>query len=241
MQIIPAIDLMNGKVVRLTRGDPETMKTYEHLGDPVMVAKKWEKEGADAIHIVDLDAALNRGSNLGVIKEIVRAVEVPTQVGGGIRNLEVARRLLRMEVHRIIVGALAFNAPSVAAKLLMDFGSERVVVALDYRDDEVMVKGWKTAAKLSVEEAVTRFLDLGAKLFLVTSITRDGTLKGPDYEMLARVCSYPRISVIAAGGVGSLKDLAVLKQVGVRGVVIGKALYEGVFELREALKIGRGR
>jgi len=240
MQIIPAIDLMNGKVVRLTRGDPRTMKTYEHFGDPVIVAKKWEEEGADAIHIIDLDAALNRGSNLAVIKEIVRVVKVLTQVGGGIRNLEVARTLLRMGAHRIILGDLAFNEPSVVAKLLMDFGSERVVVALDYHEGEVMVKGWKTATKLSVEEAVTRFLDLGAKLFLVTSITRDGTLKGPDYDTLARVCSYPRISVIAAGGVSSLKDLAALKQVGVWGVVIGKALYEGMFELREALKIGRG-
>jgi len=240
VQIIPAIDIMNGKIVRLTRGDPETMKTYEHFREPVMVAKKWEEDGADAIHIIDLDAALDKGSNLGMIKEIVRVVKVPTQVGGGIRNVEVARKLLRTGVHRIILGALAFNEPSVVTELLIEFGIERVVIALDYRDDEVMVKGWKTTAKLSVEEAATRFLDLGAKLFLVTSITRDGTLKGPDYDTLARVCSYPRISVIAAGGVSSLKDLAALKQVGVWGVVIGKALYEGMFELREALKIGRG-
>lgn len=241
MQIIPAVDLMNSRVVRLVRGDPETMKSYEHFGDPVMVAKRWEKEGADAIHIIDLDAALNRGSNLGVIKEIVRVVKLSTQVGGGIRNLEAARTLLRMGVQRIILGALAFNEPSGVAELLMNFGSERVVVALDYHDDKVMVKGWKTTTKLSVEEAATRFLQLGAEKFLVTSITRDGTLKGPDYDMLTRVCSYPHISVIAAGGVSSLQDLALLKQVGVWGVVIGKALYEGVFELREALKIGRGR
>jgi len=241
VQIIPAIDIMNGKIVRLTRGDPETMKTYEHFREPVMVAKKWEEDGADAIHIIDLDAALDKGSNLGMIKEIVRVVKVPTQVGGGIRNVEVARKLLRTGVHRIILGALAFNEPSVVTELLIEFGIERVVIALDYRDDEVMVKGWKTAARLSVNEAVTRFLDLGAKLFLVTSITRDGTLKGPDYDMLVRVCSCPQISIIAAGGVGSLKDLAVLRQVGVWGVVIGKALYEGLFELREALKIGRGR
>jgi len=241
MQIIPAIDLMNGSVVRLTRGDPETMKTYERFGEPVVVAKKWEKEGADAIHIIDLDAALGRGSNLEVIKKIVRVVRVPTQVGGGIREMDIAQRLLRTGVHRIIVGALAFNEPSAVAKILEDYGSERVVVALDYRDDEVMVKGWKTAVRLSVEEAVTKFLDLGAKLFLVTSITRDGTLKGPDHETLARVCSYPRIGVIAAGGVGSLKDLAVLSQIGVQGVVIGKALYEGVFELKDAIKIARGR
>ena len=241
MQIIPAVDLMNSRVVRLTRGDPETMKAYEHFGDPVMVAKRWEKEGADALHIIDLDAALNRGSNLGVIEEIVRVVKLSTQVGGGIRSLEAARTLLRMGVHRIILGALAFNEPSGVAELLMNFGSERVVVALDYHDKKVKVKGWKTTTKLSVEEAATRFLHLGAEIFLVTSITRDGTLKGPDYDMLAKVCSYPHISVIAAGGVSSLQDLALLKQVGVWGVVIGKALYEGVFELREALKIGKGR
>ncbi len=240
MEIISAIDLMNGKVVRLIRGDPTTMKTYEHLGDPVTVAKKWEAEGADAIHIVDLDAALDRGNNLEVINEVTRVVRIPTQVGGGIRTRESAQALFRRGVNRIIVGTLAFNEPSVVAGLLTDFGGERVVVALDYLDGEVMVKGWKTATKLSVDEAITKFQNLGVKLFLLTSIKRDGVLKGPDYETLASVCSHHDIRVIAAGGVGCLKDLSILKKVGVHGVVVGKALYEGMFEFKEAKKLVKG-
>jgi len=241
MEIIPAVDLMNGKIVRLIRGDPETSKSYEYLGDPVTVAKKWENEGADAIHIIDLDAALDRGSNIEVIREVVRVVGVPTQVGGGIRKLKVARELLGMEVSRVILGALAFNEPLAVTKLLRDFGTERVVIALDYRHGEVMVRGWKTSMKLSVEEAMKRFFELGARLFLVTSIEKDGTLTGPDYGMLAKACSYSGASVIAAGGVSSLEDLATLKQIGVKGVVIGKALYEGVFTLGEALRVARER
>jgi len=241
MEIIPAVDLMDGKVVRLVRGDPRTLKAYEHFGDPITVAKKWEQEGADAIHVIDLDAALDRGNNLKTIEKIAHVVKKPVQVGGGIRSLEIAKNLLKTGIARIILGALAFKELHTLTSLLKDFGPERIVVALDYSDDEVMVRGWKATTKLSVDEALARFLSLKVKLFLVTSITRDGTLMGPDYGTLARVCSQPSIDVFASGGVGSLEDLAVLKRVGVRGVVIGKALYEGLFSLKEALEVARGR
>jgi len=241
MEIIPAVDLMDGRVVRLVRGDPGTLKAYEHFGDPVAVARKWEREGADAIHVIDLDAALDRGNNLEVIKEIARAVNRPVQVGGGIRSLETAQNLLKSGVDRIILGALAFKEPQTLTSLLKDFSRERVVVALDHSDDEVMIRGWKTTTKLSVDEAMKGFLGLKVKLFLVTAIARDGTLMGPDYGTLARVCSHLGINVFAAGGVGSLGDLFALKRTGVRGVVIGKALYEGLFSLKEALEVARGR
>ena len=241
MEVIPAVDLMKGKVVRLTRGDPETLKAYESFGDPVAVAKRWEREGADAIHIIDLDAALDRGSNLGVVMQIARAVDVPVQVGGGIRDLESARNLLATEVDRVIVGALAFENPAALRKLLEAFGRERVVVALDHRGGVVVIRGWRTATKLGVEEAMGRFLSVGAGLFLVTSVTRDGTLQGPDYDMLAKACGYPGAEVLAAGGIGCLEDLVALKRIGVRGVVIGKALYEGAFKLREAIEVARER
>lgn len=239
MEIIPAIDLMKGKVVRLTRGDPETLKVYEHFGDPVTVARKWESEGADVIHVIDLDAALDRGSNLQEIAKIAQAINIPLQVGGGIRTLEIAQNLLRMGIDRIIVGALAFKETYALTKLLKDFGRERVVVALDHREGEVMVRGWRDATRLSVDEAMVKFLGRGAKLFLITSITKDGTLMGPDYNTLARASNYLGVSIIAAGGVSSLEDLVTLRRIGVWGVVIGKALYEGVFNLREALEIGR--
>ncbi|MFQ6081520.1 MAG: 1-(5-phosphoribosyl)-5-[(5-phosphoribosylamino)methylideneamino]imidazole-4-carboxamide isomerase [Candidatus Bathyarchaeia archaeon] len=239
MEIIPAIDLMNGKVVRLTRGDPKAVKAYDRLGDPITVAKRWESEGADAIHVVDLDAALGRGSNTELIENIIHVVDIPTQVGGGIRKMEAAQGLLRTGAYRVILGVLAFNEPHSVIKLLRDFGSERVVVALDHRNGKVMVQGWKVSTKLSVEEAILKFLKLEAKRFLITSIAKDGTLKGPDYDTLARACSYAGVSIIAAGGVASLEDLATLKQIGVEGVVIGKALYEGMLELKDALRIAR--
>lgn len=241
MEVIPAVDLMKGKVVRLTRGDPETLKAYEAFGDPVAVAKRWERDGADAIHVIDLDAALDRGSNLGVVVQIARAVGVPVQVGGGIRDLESARKLLETGIDRVIVGALAFENPLALKKLLEDFGRERVVVALDHRKGVVMIRGWKTATKLGVEEAMRRFLSLGAGLFLITSIIKDGTLQGTDYDALVKACGYPGAEVFAAGGIGCLEDLVTLKDIGVRGVVIGKALYEGTFKLREAIEVARER
>jgi len=239
MQIIPAIDLMDGKVVRLVRGDPGTVKAYEHFGDPVTVAKKWESEGADAIHVVDLDATLERGNNFEIIEKIARVVDLPIQVGGGIKSLETAQKLLSMGIDRIVLGALAFKEPSTLVKLLKKYGNERIVVALDYCNDEVMIRGWKATTKLSVDEALTKFQSLKVKIFLVTSIARDGTLRGPDYETLARLCKRSGISVIASGGVSSLNDLANLKRVGAWGVVIGKALYEGLFNLNDALKIAK--
>lgn len=239
MKIFPAIDLMKGKVVRLTQGDPETLKSYNHFGDPGMVARKWEDEGADAIHVIDLDAALNRGSNLQGIEKIVQVTNIPIQVGGGISTLEIAHNLLGIGIDRIILGELAFKETYALTELLKDFGSQRVIVALDHREGEVMVRGWRNSTKLSVDEAVMKFLDLGVKLFLITSIMRDGTLRGTDHNTIIGACNYPRVSIIAAGGVSNLEELSTLKRIGVWGVVVGKALYEGLFKLEEALEIAR--
>jgi len=240
MEVIPAVDLMKGKVVRLSQGDPKTAKVYNHLGEPIAIAKKWEKDGANTLHVIDLDAALNMGNNFAIISKIVEAVNLPIQVGGGIRKLETAENLLKMGISRIILGALAFNEPHTLTKIQKKFGNERVIVALDHQDGKIMVEGWKTPTKLGIEEALTKFLDLQVKTFLVTSITKDGTLIGPDINTLSKVCVNPRVNIIAAGGVSSLNDLIILKQIGVKGVVIGKALYEGIFTLKEALKVAKG-
>jgi len=240
MEVIPAIDLMKGKVVRLSQGDPKTAKAYDQLGDPVAIAKMWEKDGANILHIIDLDAALNLGNNFSMIAKIAAAVNLPIQVGGGIRKLETAEKLLEMGISRIILGALAFNEPQTITKLQKKFGDERIIVALDHQGGRVMVEGWKTPTKLGIEEALAKFLDLEVKTFLVTSIARDGTLIGPDINTLSKVCVYPSVSIIAAGGISSLNDLKILKRIGVKGVVVGKALYEGVFTLKEALKIAKG-
>jgi phosphoribosylformimino-5-aminoimidazole carboxamide ribotide isomerase len=236
---MPAIDLIGSEVVRLTQGDPNTLKVYKRFGGLIEVARKWEREGADAIHVVDLDAALDAGSNLESIKKIAYTVGIPVQVGGGIRTLEAAKTILEFGVNRVILGSLAFKEPVVLAEIMRSFGQDRVVVALDHRKGEVMVRGWRDAVGLKVEEAMTRFLGLGVQSFLITSVRRDGTLLGPDLDTLSRVCGQPQVAIIAAGGVGGLEDLEALRVIGVEGVVIGKALYEGVFELREALEVAR--
>jgi phosphoribosylformimino-5-aminoimidazole carboxamide ribotide isomerase len=236
LQLIPAIDLMNGKIVRLTHGNPETAKVYSQFGGPVETAKKWQADGATKLHIIDLDAALNLGTNLSVIAEITENTNFSIQVGGGIRNMEAVEKMLGMGVSQVILGALAFSNPDAIMQIQQKFGAKSVIVALDNRDGKIMVEGWKTATALGMKEALEKFVARGVKAFLVTSITKDGTLSGPDLDSLREACQYPDVVVIAAGGIGSLNDLLALKRVGVEGAVIGKALYEDRFTLKEALR-----
>ncbi len=236
MQLIPAIDLMNGKIVRLTHGDPKTAKVYSQFGGPVETAKKWQAEGATKLHIIDLDAALGMGNNLSVIAEISESTRFPIQVGGGIRSIEAVEKLLGLGVSQVILGALAFSDPQAVAQIQQSVGTKFVIVALDNKDGKIMIEGWKTVATLGMKEALDKFVTLGVETFLVTSITKDGTLSGPDLNTLREACQYPDVEVIAAGGIGGLNDLMALKRLGIKGAVIGKALYEGRFTLKEAIK-----
>jgi phosphoribosylformimino-5-aminoimidazole carboxamide ribotide isomerase len=236
MKVIPAIDLMKGKVVRLTRGDPATAKVYDQWGTPLQVALKWKAEGAERLHIIDLDAAFGLGNNLPVIKEIADNVALPIQVGGGIRTVDAVEAILTAGIRYVILGALAFSQPNAIARIRGKFGIESMIVALDNRDGRVMVEGWKTGTGFTMWEALEKFVKLGVTTFLITSIAKDGMLQGPDLETLSEACTYPRVNVIAAGGIGSLGDLVALKQVGVESAVVGKALYEGRFTLKEAIK-----
>jgi phosphoribosylformimino-5-aminoimidazole carboxamide ribotide isomerase len=161
---------------------------------------------------------------------------LPIQVGGGIRTIEAVQKLLTMGISQVILGALAFSNSKAVTQIQQEFGTETIIVALDNRNGKIMVEGWKTATTLGVREALEKFSALGVKTFLITSITKDGTLSGPDLEMLSEACQHPNVEIIAAGGIGSLDDLTALKQIGVEGAVIGKALYEGRFTLKEALK-----
>jgi phosphoribosylformimino-5-aminoimidazole carboxamide ribotide isomerase len=236
MKVIPAIDLMKGKVVRLSRGDPATAKVYDQWGTPVQVALKWTAEGAERLHIIDLDAAFGIGNNIPVIKEIAEAAALPIQVGGGIRTVEAAEKILYAGIRYVILGSLAFSEPNAIPRIRGKFGLESMIVALDNKDGKVMVEGWKTGTGFTMWEALEKFVKLGVTTFLITSISQDGMLRGPDLETLSEACTYPGVNVIAAGGIGSLGDLVALKQVGVEGVVLGKALYEGRFTLKEAIK-----
>ena len=236
MQVIPAIDLMKGKVVRLSRGDPDTAKVYDYMGTPVEIALKWKSEGAQRLHIIDLDATFGKGNNLDVVAEIAKATGLPIQVGGGIRSVEAVEELLNQGIGYVILGALAFSDPTAITRIQEKFGAEPVIVALDNKDGKVMVAGWKTATAYTMSQALEKFAKLNVKTFLITSIIKDGMLQGPDLETLSEAAQYPGVDVIAAGGIGGLNDLVALKRVGVEGVVVGKALYEGRFTLKEAIK-----
>ena len=240
MQLIPAIDLMNGKIVRLTRGDPKTAKVYEkQFGTPIQAAKRWCSEGASKLHVIDLDAAFANGNNHAVIAELAAKIALPLQVGGGIRNFETAASLFKTGISQVILGALAFSDESAVDQIQRRFGFDSVIVALDNKDGQIMVEGWKTGTKLGVNQALEKFTNLGVKTFLITSITQDGMLSGPDTKTLSEAVKFSSANIIAAGGIGSINDLLALKQIGVEGAVIGKALYEGKFTLKEALsKIG---
>ena len=240
MQLIPAIDLMNGKIVRLTRGEAKTAKFYDtQFGTPVEAAKRWADEGAGKLHIIDLDAAFGLGNNHAVIAEISKNVKLPIQVGGGIRSCETAETLFQTGITQVILGALAFSDPSAISKIRKRFGVDSVIVALDNKDGQIMVEGWKTATAMTVDEALEKYTTMSVRNFLITSIAQDGMLNGPDLLTLSQAAQYPNAKITAAGGIGSIGDLAALKDIGVEGAVIGKALYEGRFTLKEAIsKIG---
>jgi phosphoribosylformimino-5-aminoimidazole carboxamide ribotide isomerase len=237
LKLIPAIDLMGGKIVRLTKGKKETAKSYEsQFGTPLQAAQRWRDEGAGKLHIIDLDAAFGIGDNRGVIAEIARNVSLPIQVGGGIRSYETAENLLKVGVADVILGSLAYSDPSAISKIEKRFGEGSVIVALDNKNGRIMVEGWQTETPLTVDMALDKYSELGVHSYLITSITQDGMLTGPDLQTLSSAAIYPGAIVIAAGGIGTIGDLAALKEIGVQGAVIGKALYEGRFTLREAIK-----
>lgn len=235
MYVIPAVDIMDGKVVRLLRGSPNSVKSYEFLGDPLLIAKKWESEGAPAIHIVDLDAAFGVGENTELISRIIQSAEIPVQVGGGIKNTERACRLIEVGAEKIILGSLAFRNIEAIKFLLGKFGSDKIIISLDHLKGEVVVDGWKTRTGIMLEEAAKRFASIGIKFFLVTSTQHDGMMGGTDVMNLLRVLNLG-INVIASGGIRSVDDIVTLKSLGVYGIIVGRALYEGLFSLREALK-----
>jgi phosphoribosylformimino-5-aminoimidazole carboxamide ribotide isomerase len=169
MQLIPAIDLMDGEIVRLSRGEAKTAKSYEkQFGTPIEAARRWRNEGAGKLHIIDLDAAFGLGSNYTVIAEVAKEVLLPIQVGGGIRSYETAEKLLQAGIKQVILGALAFKEPDAIKKIQNKFGLESVIVALDNKEGQIMVEGWQTQTAMTVDEALERYSKLSVRHFLIT-------------------------------------------------------------------------
>ncbi len=232
MKFIPAIDLMDGAVVRLTKGEESTRKGYDM--SPMEAALEWQRQGAKFIHIIDLDAAFGKTPNTDLIMEIVDKLRIPVQLGGGIRSYEKATELLDNGVRRVILGSMAIKNPEETLWLLEDYGPERIVIALDHRNSLVTIQGWQETTDAILDYVLDKYIKSGFKWFLVTNVDTDGMFSGPDIETFKRIAS--RASIIASGGVSQLSDLTKLTELGVQGVVVGKALYEGRFSVTDALK-----
>lgn len=234
MKIIPAIDLMDGQVVRLYKGNPSQKTVYS--SNPIETARQWEKDGADMLHLVDLDATLGLGSNILIIKQILDKVSIPVEVAGGLRNESLIRDISKVS-DRVVLGTLAFKDEILLKKLLESLGPEKIVISVDHRDGNIVIHGWQNNTGISLIDAMTKFLDMGFTEFLLTNVNRDGTLEGPDLEFLEQVCDLKKSNVIASGGVSNINDIKQIQAKNAYGVILGKALYENRISIPEAKKI----
>jgi phosphoribosylformimino-5-aminoimidazole carboxamide ribotide isomerase len=231
--IIPAIDIKDGRCVRLYQGDYEQVTVFDH--DPVAVARKWETLGAERLHVVDLDGAkAGRPVNAQVVFAIVRAISIPVQLGGGLRDQAAVDAALQLGVERIVLGTAALREPGLVARLVEAYG-DRVIVGVDARDGWVAAQGWLETSQVRADDLIRRMGDLGVRSVIYTDIARDGTLCGPNVSAIRELAAANGPEIIASGGVSSLDDLVALAQTGATGVIVGRALYTGAIELPDAI------
>ena len=240
MDIIPAIDLKAGQCVRLYQGDMAQATVY--ADDPVGVARRWQAAGAERLHVVDLDAAVSgAGVNTDAVARICRALDIPVQLGGGLRSLAAIERVFSLGVQRAILGTVAYRQPEVVAEACERFPG-RITVGIDARDGKGAVQGWTQATGLAATELAEQCQARGVGEIVYTDIARDGTGQGVNIEATRTLARALEIPVIASGGVASLRDVELLlagEADGIRGLIIGRALYTGAVDLAEAIRLGR--
>ena len=238
MIIIPAVDIKEGKCVRLLQGRKDDETVYSD--DPAAMAFKWERLGARLVHVIDLDGAFSKSpQNIASIRQILHAVDVPIQLGGGIRNEETVQRYLEMGVKRVIIGTEAIRRPAFVKKVCRSYPN-RILVGIDARNGQVAIEGWTQSTQIDAIDLARQFEDCGVAAINFTDIQRDGMQTGPNLEATRRLAEAVRIPVVASGGVSSIQDvknLLPLQEVGVIGVIIGKALYSGALDLKAALDL----
>jgi phosphoribosylformimino-5-aminoimidazole carboxamide ribotide isomerase len=237
MLIIPAIDLYQGKVVRLIKGDIRRSEIYSD--DPVETAKKWQAQGAKLLHIVDLSAAFEQGDNLAIIENIIKSVKIKVEVGGGIRSLEKAKTLISFGAERVIIGTKGLDV-NFLTQTLKAMETEKVAVSVDTKDSFVAVKGWQEKTNVKYLDFIDQLRNRGVKWVIYTDISRDGTLKGINLENIKQLSIYRNINLIISGGISSLEDIKNIKKQApfVWGIILGKALYEERLSLGQANSIG---
>ena len=235
LQLLPAVDVADGQAVRLVQGAAGSETAY---GDPLEAALAWQNDGAEWIHLVDLDAAFGRGSNADLLADVVRRLDVKVELSGGIRDDESLTRALGTGAQRVNIGTAALEDPQWCDRICGEYG-DRVAIGLDVRGRTLAARGW-TRDGGDLYEVLARLDKAGATRYVVTDITKDGTMRGPNLDLLREVCAATDKPIIASGGVSTLDDLralATLEPIGVEGVIAGKALYAGAFTVREALAV----
>lgn len=235
MKIYPAIDMVDGRAVRLKQGCADDVTVY---GDPLEMARQFYGEGAQYLHMVDLDGAFTgEGGNKQLALSIARQVPIKIQLGGGIRDMDTIERLLEGGIHRVILGTAALKDPELVRHAIERFGGERIVIGVDARDGRVAVQGWVEGSDVTPLELARSMHEAGAQYIVYTDISRDGMLAGPNLENTRELVEKSGMSIIASGGVSTPTDIECVRDMGCEGAIIGKALYEGRITLGQALRI----
>lgn len=237
MKVYPAIDIKEGRCVRLLKGVMDTSTDY---GDPVEMAKKWENEGAQYLHLVDLDGAFEgKFINKDCVSKIVSSIKIPVQLGGGIRSeKDIEIRLDNMGISRVILGTVIHTKPSLLKWALTHYG-ERIAVAIDAKDGKVCINGWINSVEEDPVDLAVRMKDQGVRNIIFTDVSRDGMMTGPNIVRTAEMVKRTWITVIASGGISTLQDIEAVRGTGACGVILGKSLYANAFTLIEAMKTGK--
>jgi len=234
MEVIPAIDLKDGRCVRLFQGDFEKETVFSD--DPLATALAWEEQGGHRLHVVDLDGAIQgKPVHLTIIASIVNSLSIPVQVGGGIRDLAAAEAWLAAGVDRVVIGTAAVRDPDMVREVCHRHGNERVVVSVDAKDGLVALQGWKEASTTTVFELAEQMASIGVVRLLYTDIARDGALTGPDFKINERLVNETGLAIQASGGVASVEHVQRLVSTGVEGVIVGRAIYTGAVNLADAV------
>ncbi|MDQ2087694.1 1-(5-phosphoribosyl)-5-[(5-phosphoribosylamino)methylideneamino]imidazole-4-carboxamide isomerase [Herbivorax sp. ANBcel31] len=237
MIIYPAVDIKDGKCVRLVQGEFDKVTVYSD--DPVEMALKWEKLGAEYLHIVDLDGArTGEAQNTSIVSEMAVNLGIPVQLGGGIRSIELIEGVISKGVQRVIIGTSAVKDPDLVKQAVETF-QENVVIGIDAKDGMVAIDGWAKTSEFTAVGFANKMVELGAKTIIYTDISRDGMLTGPNLTAMKEMAKEVDAEIIASGGVSNLQDIKNLKETGVSGVIVGKALYTGDVDLKQAIKIGK--
>lgn len=236
MILYPAIDIQDGKCVRLERGVFSSTTVYGD--DPVEMAKRWEREGGQYIHVIDLDGAQHgAGVNQEVIAKMAKAVSIPIQLGGGIRSMEDIDKALSLGVGRVILGTVAIENPLLVKEAVEKYGADKIMVGVDAKDGKVAIHGWETVSSKDAKDVCLEMKSYGIKTINYTDIAQDGMMKGPNIGATKELIEQTGMDIIASGGVSKLEDLVKVKEIGAAGAIIGVALYLGAIDLAEALKI----